>query len=303
MDTAPISAIILEGELVMKIIIASDIHVSTYHLETLLNEAVTIRAETVVMNGDLVPMSLLRGMTAVEAIAAHRTYLKDIFLPMISRCRQRIPELQIYADFGNEDFWCNRDVLIEAETTGLIHLLHNKVQPLTDNLDIAGYMFVPLTPFMIKDAERIDNPDIPLAFDVRMEGVFTVPNGPEKRQVDRTETIENDLKALRQKITRQFVLATHAPPYGLGLDVLHDGRPVGSMAIRAFIEQEADSGRLVAAFAGHIHDAFENSGVLASNVNGRPVVNAGQRHELLKYALFDTETRDVIIKTARLRDA
>ena len=287
----------------MNIVIASDIHVSTHHLATLLHEAVTVRASAIIMNGDLVPMSLLRGLSAVEAIAAHRSYIKETFLPTIGIYRRQVPDLQIYADFGNEDFWCNRDVLIEAETAGLLHLLHNQVQPLTDGLDIAGYMFVSPTPFMIKDAERLDHHDVPLASDIRMEGVFTVPNGPEKRRIDSKETIENDLKGLQQKITRSFLLATHAPPYGLGLDVLHDGRPVGSMAIRALIEEEADTGRLVAAFAGHIHDSFENSGVLATHVNGCTVVNAGQRHDLLKYALFDTETRHVAIKTARLMDA
>lgn len=302
MDTAVIFAIIRKGELAMHILVASDLHVSTDHLETLLHEAVTLVAGAVIMNGDLVPMSLLRGKNAVEAIAAHRGYLKGIFLSTLARYRQQAPDLRIYADFGNEDFWCNRDVLLEAEAAGAMHLLHNKVQPLAENLDIAGYMFIPPTPFIIKDAERIDNPDVPLASDIRMEGVFTVPNGPEKGQIDPKETIENDLKALQQKITRSFLLATHAPPYGLGLDVLHDGRPVGSMAIRAFIEEEADEGRLMAAFSGHIHDSFENSGVLATHVNGRPVVNAGQRHDLLKYARLDTETMEVVIKAARLVD-
>jgi uncharacterized protein len=285
----------------MIILIASDIHASFNHLKTAL-----ICSEehvgAVIFNGDIIPKSLFYNVNARQAVIIQRNYIKDVFIPEITSWKESRPDVNIYADFGNDDFWCNRDLMIEAENKGILKLLHNKVQPLTSEVDVVGYMFVPPTPFPIKDAERKDIASEPIGSVLDQKGIFSIHDGLTMRHIDHSESIENDLINLEKRIKSPFILATHAPPYGLGLDILPDGRQVGSMAIRAFIEREADSGRLIAAFSGHVHDSFENSGRFANEVCLRPIVNTGQMDNRLRYALFDLNTKKVVIKTSPLFD-
>ena len=285
----------------MVIVIASDIHTSRRHLATTLFCAEEHGAAAVVFNGDIVPKSVYSGkVDARHMIVLQREYLRGPFLSALRAFKEKYPKVSIYADLGNDDFWCNRDLLIQPEREGVLILLHNRVHPLAPGIDIVGYMFVPPTPFGIKDAERIDRVGAPLEWDVRLKGVFSVPRGLKERFIDENDTIEQGLKELETKIMQPFVLATHAPPYGLSLDVLYDGRRVGSVAIRDFIERHADGGRLIASFSGHIHESFLVSGTSVNEVRGRWIVNAGQLEDRLRYAVLDLTTADVRIKTSRL---
>jgi uncharacterized protein len=257
----------------MVILIASDIHAGPRHLATTLSCAGEHGAAAVVLNGDIVPKMIYRGkVDARRIVDLQREYLCGTFLPEIRTFKERHPDVSIYADLGNDDFWCNRDLLQQAESERVLFLLHNMVQPLAPGIDMIGYMFVPPTPFSIKDAERIDRAGAPFERDVRLKGIFSVPNGLEERFIDEDETIEDALKELERRIKQDFVLATHAPPYGLGLDVLYDGRRVGSVAIRDFIDRNADAGRLIAAFSNHVHESFRISGTAVHEAHGRWLV-------------------------------
>jgi len=64
---------------------------------------------------------------------------------------------------------------------------------------------------------------------------------------------------------------------------------VGSLAVKRFIEKWAVSGRLVAAFHGHIHESPWRTGQVWDDVSGVPCFNVGQKLKLLRAALFDTE--------------
>lgn len=285
----------------MIVVIASDIHTSHRHLSTTLSRAEEHGAGAVVFNGDIVPRSVYSGIANARQVAAsQREYLAGSFLKELRAFKERHPDGRIYADLGNDDFWCNRDLLIQSEREGVLMLLHNRVQPLASGIDIVGYMFVPPTPFGIKDAERIDRAGAPLQRKVTLKGVFSDPDGLVVRFIDENETIEQDLQKLERLIKQPFVLATHAPPYGLGLDVLYDGCLVGSVAIRDFIERQADAGRLIAAFSGHIHESFQVSGISVNKVGGRRVINAGQMEDRLRYVVFDLRTANVRIKTSGL---
>lgn len=82
--------------------------------------------------------------------------------------------------------------------------------------------------------------------------------------------------------------------------MLYDGRRVGSVAIRDFIDRHADTGRLIAAFSGHIHESFRVSGTSVHEARGRLITNAGQMEDRLRYVIFDLKTANVKIKTSRL---
>jgi len=87
-----------------------------------------------------------------------------------------------------------------------------------------------------------------------------------------TELEEEELRAVLEHghatvaMAARRLMICHTPPYGTKLDRLVNGQPVGSPAVRAFIEAR----RPTLAIVGHIH---EGRGVDA--VGETPVLNAG----------------------------
>lgn len=78
---------------------------------------------------------------------------------------------------------------------------------------------------------------------------------------------------------RQTVMICHTPPFGSRLDRLRDGTPVGSPAVRAFIETY----RPTVAVVGHIHE-----GRGADRIGETVVLNAGALFEG-GYVVIDRE--------------
>ncbi|RMG61547.1 MAG: hypothetical protein D6713_00125 [Deltaproteobacteria bacterium] len=133
----------------MDILFASDLHVSRNHLKRLLSLGEEKRVDAIVIGGDLVPREGYHE-TIEEMVEYQRRYLKETFVPLIEQFKKRNPGVSLFLDMGNDDFAANRDVLEERDGD-LFHLLHMKVHPLTDEVDVAGYMCVPPTPFSLKD--------------------------------------------------------------------------------------------------------------------------------------------------------
>jgi len=123
----------------MIVLIASDIHTSPRHLATTLFHAAAHGAGAVVLNGDIVPKSLYSGIVNARQVAAlQRKYLEGSFLSEIRAFKERHPDERIYADLGNDDFWCNRDLLIRSEREGILTLMHDRVQPLAPGIDVVA---------------------------------------------------------------------------------------------------------------------------------------------------------------------
>jgi Icc-related predicted phosphoesterase len=82
----------------------------------------------------------------------------------------------------------------------------------------------------------------------------------------------------------------HAPPFQTNLDVLYDGRPVGSRAIRQFIEKN----RPHLTLHGHIHEAPSRSGSHWVKIGNTVCINPGQTTDELHAVMFKLE--DVLNK-------
>jgi Icc-related predicted phosphoesterase len=78
--------------------------------------------------------------------------------------------------------------------------------------------------------------------------------------------IAEELNKLAEKAGKNFILVTHAPPYGTPADMLPDGTHIGSKSIRAFIEQTHP----LANCCGHAHE-----GRSISNLGDTVIVNPG----------------------------
>jgi Icc-related predicted phosphoesterase len=176
--------------------------------------------------------------------------------------------------------------------------------PLTDDIDIVGYMNVPPTPFNRKDWEKPDTPQAPFSTgnDVRLPGVVSSSGVLEKTTIDlnSSDTIEHDLNRLSEIIEKPFIFVSHTPPYYTDLDVIYNGLNVGSLSVRHFIEKWSMDGKLIASLHGHIHESPRRSGSISTMINNVLCINTGQgngHRSLFRYAILKlTDARMEITK-------
>lgn len=268
----------------MKLLFCADLHTNKSHLYSLFNVAEKEQVDVIVLGGDIVPKELYSERLRVDpeyALEAQRTYLKKL-KKEIKKFVADNPNIRIYLDLGNDDFKANRDVL-EVRDGEFYHLLHMRKHALTPDIDIIGYMNVPITPFGIKDWEKPDTEASPYRLDsclggIRLNGIFSkgkeIIYGNVELSVE--NTIEVDMEKLSAMVTRPFIFVCHCPPWGTKLDLLFNVN-LGSRAVRYFIERHCERD-LLASFHGHIHES-EASQAISQTI----CVNPGQSATSFKY--------------------
>jgi Icc-related predicted phosphoesterase len=213
---------------------ASDLHGNVASYDRLFE----LEADAVVLGGDLLPHT--KG-SLESRIETQRAFARDY----LSR---KFAQRPCYWIAGNDDWGCAVP-LLENGTP-----IHGRAMPFLDGLSIAGYAYVPVTPFGMKDHDRYDSDD----WSPRVEPqrvLFSTPAGPESgslHSVRSRGTIAADLERLAAlSDPAKTVYVTHSPPWGTSLDRLYNGTPVGSRAIRSFIERH----RPPLTLHGHIHES------------------------------------------------
>jgi Icc-related predicted phosphoesterase len=275
----------------MKILYTSDIHVNDRHLDTLCALAAEQAVDTLIIGGDLIPHYLPR-LAAKDLLEAQTAYLETVLVPKICALKQK-KDMPVYLDLGNDDLFGARKVLTALDGD-LIHLLHLRRHPLTESVDIVGYMIVPPTPFQRKDWEKPDSRENPFE-----QGNRILLNGyvsrrgsiePTVLDLDSADTIESDLNRLSGLIERPFIFVAHSPPYGTPLDVLSNGTYVGSRSIRRFIQKWSEKGHLIASLHGHIHESPFRSGSIQTRIGKALCLNPGQATDF-RYVIFELDVR------------
>ena len=213
---------------------ASDLHGNADAYDRLFE----VEADAIVLGGDLLPHT--KG-TLESRIEAQQEFARGY----LSR---KFASRPCYWIAGNDDWACAVD-LLEGGTP-----IHGSPAPFLDGLSIAGYAFVPLTPFGMKDHDRYDSEGwVPRVEPQRV--LFSTSAGPESGSLHAVRsrgTIASDLERLAAlSDPARTVYVTHSPPWGTSLDRLYNGTPVGSRAIRAFIERH----RPPLTLHGHIHES------------------------------------------------
>jgi Icc-related predicted phosphoesterase len=241
---------------------ASDLHGNRESYDRLFD----LDADAVVLGGDLLPHTkgtLERRVEAQQAFA--RDYLSA-----------RFASRPCFWIAGNDD-WAAALPLLEGKGTAI----HGRAVPFLDGYWIAGCAHVPVTPFGMKDHDRFDSEgwtprSDPQRFLFSAGGA--VVNGTIEELRSRG-TIAADLERLAElSDPARTVYVTHSPPWGTSLDRLYDGRPVGSRAIRAFIERR----RPPLTLHGHVH---ESAGV--DRLGGTVSVNPGDSLGTLRAVKVD----------------
>jgi Icc-related predicted phosphoesterase len=247
--------------------------------------------DCVIIGGDLVPHHLPE-RARYGQIEAQALYLENIFIPELADFRDRTG-LKIFLDLGDNDLISGRKVLEEHDGE-LFHLIHFTKQPLTDDVDVVGYMIVPPTPFTRKDWEKSDSRKAPYPQDNRIsvQGYISLNGVLEDILLDLStdDTIESDLQELSKGIDRPFIFVSHSPPFNTPLDVIYNGNHVGSMSIRKFIDKWSKKGLLIAAFHGHIHESPDRSGSIQTTIGSALCFNPGQGNgegAKFRYLIFE----------------
>lgn len=261
----------------MKILYTTDIHTSHNHLFSMFSIAGNEAVDGIIVGGDLIPHYLPNEQTR-GVLNAQATYLEDIFIPAIKEFRKD-RGIPIFLDMANDDFIANRYILKTCHTE-LFCLLHMEKHPLTEGIDVIGYMNVPPTSFHRKDWEKPDAVGFPFSpgNDINVSGVISSKKTLEPITIDlnSTDTIERDLDQLSKIIENPFIFVSHTPPYKTPLDVIDNGLNVGSLSVRQFIEKWSAKGKLIASLHGHIHESPWRSGSMSTTINNVLCINPGQ---------------------------
>ena len=279
----------------MKVLYTSDIHTDLDHLDRLLAAAGHLRVDAVIIGGDLIPVW---EWTLSKSIETQRRWIRDVLFPRLAIFLRKSPSASFFLDFGNDDLMANRP-LLQEKAGKYFTLIDRQIAVLNANLALVGYMFVRPTPFKLKDWEKVDCAHrTGLEDDVLESGARTETGVERPYRLKLSDgTMEDDLAQLTELLEkppwqeRDFIFVSHCPPVNSALDLLSDGRHVGSLAIRHFIEHWGFNGRLRASFHGHIHESPWMSKRVCDRITGVPCFNAGQKAGQLRALFFDA--RDI----------
>lgn len=301
----------------MRLVYTADLHGDIDAYRALLELAVATGARAAIVGGDLLP----RAIRLDQAIEVQRSFVATRLRPLLAEFRAARTGIAVYLLAGNDDWAAAIAALDDLERDGLAFPLHERVYRLTttddrrpandqrptangrlatdgerptmvgsaDDLWLAGYACVPLTPFSIKDYERRDDGPLP-AFSF---GMAYASWGGEARLVgadaiaERPSIAEALARLAKQSDPRRTIYVCHTPPADTPLDLMPRGRHVGSRAVRSFVERHAPPLTL----HGHIHEAPLLSGQYACRIGGTWSVNPG--NDQLRFHAVALDTDDV----------
>ncbi len=289
-----------------RVLYTSDIHGNETQYQKLVDYAVKISADIVIIGGDIAPKRRLADnyIEFQQQFFEHR--LPEILCPL----KEKLPDSKLFLMMGNDDCKANSDML-EKNSPGLYQLIHGKRISLTKKFDIVGYSYVPITPFKIKDWEKFDLSNVPSYLmeeyenrkrtNYRLDGLKSTKSGWKEFQflnnMEKQDSIQKDLSGkLFQKNTNKTVYVIHSPPNQTSLDRVLTKNHVGSIAVRLFIEDYQPYLTL----HGHIHETVDVSGNFKDNIGNTICLTSGNHDSWSKLAvlvfdLYDPKNTDRII--------
>lgn len=275
-----------------RLIYTSDLHGHLALYRAAGEAALGAQADAVIIGGDLCPAT--PSSSSVDLPESQPEFLRREVGPLVAGWKRSRPALRVFAIPGNDDCATITPALSQLEKLGLVEDLHQKSARLGD-CTLVGLAFVPPTPFSFKDFERRDT-----AGDWRPQPqlgrcVLTTEQGLAEIEdfaayLNSLPTIEEELARLPAFEPDRAIAVIHCPPYGTRCDVLFNREPIGSRALRHWIERTQP----LLSLHGHIHESPLMSGAFADRVGRTVVVNPGCDHERPHWVLIDTESPGVL---------
>ncbi len=276
-----------------KVLYTSDIHGNEVQYSKLIQYAIKISADTIIIGGDIAS----KGGSLEDYIENQRNFLEYRLPEIICPLKNYLPNSHLFLMMGNDDCAINMDRL---EKSKLFKVIHNKRIKLTEDFEIIGYSFVPITPFGIKDWEKYDLSKIPATLkeeygkrkltNYRLDGFKSTKSGWRKfrfdSKVEMEDSIQNDLSSETfSKNPHKTMYVIHTPPDNTHLDIILNRNHVGSMAVRLFIEEKQPYLTL----HGHIHETVDMSGTFKHTIKNTLCLTSGNHNvgEQLAVLVFD----------------
>jgi len=289
-----------------KVLYTADIHGNKIQYQKLIDYAIKIAADTVIIGGDIAPKRRL----ADNYIKFQQQFFEHELPKLLYPLKEKLPDSNLFLMMSNDDCKANLDVL-EKHSPGLYQLIHGKRINLTKKLDILGYSYVPITPFGIKDWEKFDLSNVPSNLieeyenrkrtTYRLDGFKSTRSGWKEFQfsqdMEKKDSIQKDLSnKLFQNKPNKTVYVIHTPPNQTNLDQVLTKNHVGSIAVRLFIEDCQPYLTL----HGHIHETVDVSGKFKDNIGETLCLSSGNHDSWSKLAvlvfdLYDPKHTDRII--------
>jgi uncharacterized protein len=272
----------------------SDLHGRRSRYASLFASIANERPQRVFIGGDL----LAGGMRLSKDGDAREDFVRDVLAKELRRLRDALlaDYPRIYVIAGNDDPRILEPELQALEAAELWTYAHGRVIPDGAHV-VAGYAFVPPSPFRLKDWERYDvSRYVDPGCVAPEDGRHSVPVDP---SVLRYRTIKDDLDELFADVDlTQALLLFHAPPHRTALDraaldgVMVEHAPVdvhvGSIAIRRFIEQRQP----LATMHGHIHESARLTGAWRDRLGSTQLFGAAHDGPSLSLVRFDPSRLD-----------
>ncbi|MFW6220169.1 MAG: metallophosphoesterase family protein [Nanoarchaeota archaeon] len=267
----------------MRLLFCADIHGNTFQYNKIFNYAKNF--DYLVFGGDICQKGLTKSMNE------QRDFLETFFIPNLKELKKINRKIKIFLIPGNEDYAGIMDIFNKYDDN-LFNIIINKVIKLDNNFSIAGYPYVPISPFKLKDFEKWDLENIKLRniFDTKKEilltGVTTVNMRYESKIFNYTDedSIENDMKELfNLSKPQKTIYVFHSPPYNTNLDLAYSNEHIGSFAIRMAIENYQPYLTL----HGHIHETVEKSGNFIDRIKDTISTAPGNHNNSLNPHVLD----------------
>jgi len=259
----------------MKFVYATDLHGDEGKYGKALGLCLSEKAALLHVGADILP----KGYSMQPR---QKEFLKKFLPAFIKRCSDS--GIRFAAMFGNDDLWTRKDLyrkncgaLADEGTFELGGLL------------FSAYAYVPDYPFGLKTACKYDSHNwspesyISTPVEVTEKGFEPIPDV--RKYFAGKGTIEDDLR--ERWASSNEIVAIHAPPDGLGLDLCVDGRKVGSRAIGRWVEREQP----YMVLSGHLHESPWVSGKSVEEAGRTVVVQPGQYHSAATADPSRIETR------------
>jgi len=269
-----------------KITYSSDLHGNKIQYEKLFKNAYDEKSNSVILGGDITPKD-----PKLRNIKDQKEFLTKFLFPLIKKYslknKKRKHEFQTFIILGNDDFRTNGKILKEYQKKIGFKYIHKKNLKLNKDFRIAGYGFVPITPFKYKDWEKPDlikENEYQSREGFTTKGIKSTKKGFVKHTINlknRKTSIESDLKKLVKD--KNTILVCHAPPFKTRLDMISKKEHVGSEAVKKIILQKKPTLTL----HGHVHETMEFSKSFYEKINETTSICSANDHLTEKIAVVE----------------
>lgn len=249
--------------MVISFLFTTDIHGDLSRIDSVLDAGKAMEDPPIILGGDLYRAGKKNDMDSQIRL------LKEEIEPRVKGYGG-----EVYTIFGNNDWKAVSDRL-EDHAPSLISL-QGRDSTLEDGTRLKGLSFVPPSPFLIKDWEKMekygDNEGRG-----RLQGLCSKGSGLEECSIEGKGTMWDEIMKLGG--LRGTILVSHGPPFGTCADVSRFGPHLGSLDLTRAVLKDPP----LAILCGHIHESPELSGRSVCKLGETFVANPGSRYGALSF--------------------